>query len=100
MAHAVATFYASKEFFNVRITLSHEAFMKSHELGMLEYRSQVIEHHQGLDLSFLNEGESKGEPSDEATTPSTLVKVMPAPAFKAILAKPIIIKPSTMSEAA
>lgn len=75
MAHIVASFWASKEFSNAGVAFSHEAFMKGHELGMVKCRSQVTKYHQGLDLSFLDIGEFKGKPSNEATTPSTPLRL-------------------------
>lgn len=73
--------------------------MKSHELGMLEFQSQVTEHHQGLDLSFLDEVKSEEKPSDGVATPFALVEVVPALASKAAPAEPITVKPLAMSEA-
>lgn len=105
MAHEVATFRVSKEFFDACITFGHEAFEKGHELGRLECWNQVTDHHQGLDLAFLDQGEFNGEPSDHdgVATPSIPIKAplgMPTAASKAIPTKPIAIEPSVVFEPA
>lgn len=73
----------------------NSAFMKGNKLGMLKCWSQVIEHHQGLDLSFLDERESKEEPSDGVAALDSLVEVVPSLASEATTTKPITIEPIT-----
>lgn len=76
---------------------------------MLECQNQVAEHHQRLDLLFLDEEEYEEEPSDRVTAPNVLVEIAPILASQATLAKaitdPVTIKtiaaqPPTMAKAA
>lgn len=95
MAYVVVAFWASKEFFDACITFNHEVFIKGYELERLECWSQVTEHYQGLDLSFLDEREFEGEPFDGVATLLAPTKVPPdvlAIASEAIPAKPIAVE--------
>lgn len=80
-------FCQSKEFFVNYCMFNQEAFKRGYDLGKLECRTQVTNHHLGLDLAFLEE-ESNGEPflELEVTTPIVVHK---APS----------IEPTTMTKA-
>lgn len=89
------------------VAFSREAFVEGLKLGMLECRSQVAEHHQGLDLS-LDEGESEEEPFDEVATSDALSGVVLASVLEAasnelvssITVKSITSKPLAVSKVA
>lgn len=92
-----------KEFFDARVTFGHKAFEKGHELGRLECQNQVIECYQGLDLSFLDDGESEGESSNGVSTPPILIEAspdVPAIVSKATPTEPIATEPFIAHEIA
>lgn len=77
--------------------------MKSHKLGRPECWSQVAEHYQGLNFSFLDKGEFDGEPSKGVATlpiPTKIFLDVLAPASEATTTKPVTAKPSIIHETA
>lgn len=103
MAHVVVAFQALKEFFDAYVAFDREAVKNGHELGRLECQNQVIKCYQGLDLSFLDEEASEGEPSDGATTPPAPIEAslaIPVVVFEATPIESVAIKPSTIHEIA
>lgn len=75
----MVVFHTSLEFYTNRHALSKEAFKEGYKLSKFDYLTQVMIHHLGLDLAFLDEQEEfEGEPSlkhREITMPITMLKV-------------------------
>lgn len=79
MAWAVVDFCKSKEFFAIYQAFDQKAFKKGFDMGMSECGATIMDHHTGLDLTFLDEeGEFEGEPST-ATAKAPLAEPVPGP---------------------
>lgn len=82
-AWAVVVFHMPEELYTDCHQFSKEAFHASFNLGKDDYHTQVMNHHPGLDLSFLDKEELVREHSPkhkEVATPIIMPKPPPAKA--------------------
>lgn len=81
-ARAMVVFYKSEDFFANCRAFSQEAYEEGFRMGELECRNEILNHFQGIDLSFLDE-EEEPKPINAATkAPSAkLIDIDLAPTF-------------------